>query len=180
LTRAACERHCKSNVQSRSVCRDDDDAVARAMSTAWWDAPAATTTTTGAGAGATGCVVDRARAARLTSHGEGAVARLVSAKDLKQAMASTSAACVAFTAEWCAPCVRFKPKFASLAREFGEVAFAEVDIDALDDEAAGEAAVETVPTFVLVKNGVEVARIVGVAHKRPARPIAAAIKTYLL
>lgn len=60
------------------------------------------------------------------------------------------------------------------------MAFAEVDIDALDDEAADAAAVETVPTFVLVKGGVEVARIVGVAHKRPARPIAAAIKTYLL
>lgn len=158
-------------------CAPRDDAVARAMSIAWWDAPATSTT----GAGATGCVVDRARTARLTSHGEGAVTRLLSASDLKRAMASTSAACVvAFTAEWCAPCVRFRPKFASLAREFGEVAFAEVDIDALDDEAADAAAVETVPTFVLVKGGVEVARIVGVAHKRPARPIAAAIKTYLL
>ena len=160
------------------------------MSIAWWDAPAMTTSTSAsasasastsasAARGATGCAVDRTRA-RLTSHGEGAVERVISAADLARAMASTRAACVAFIADWCAPCVRFKPKFAALAREFGEVTFAEVDVDAMDDDAAAAAAIETVPTFVLVKGGVEVTRIVGVAHKRPARPIAAAIRTYLL
>jgi thioredoxin 1 len=39
--------------------------------------------------------------------------------------------------------------------------------------------VETVPTFLLMKNGREVTRVVGVAHKRPARPLAAAIRRHL-
>jgi thioredoxin 1 len=39
--------------------------------------------------------------------------------------------------------------------------------------------VETVPTILLMRGGIEVTRIVGVAHKRPAKPLAAAIRRHL-
>jgi len=153
----------------------------------WWDAPV------GAPRAApgltneseTGCVVPaRRRAHRITSTGEGDVGSLLTVADLSAALRTRgSKPCVvAITAHWCEPCVRFEPKFKALAREFGgEVAFATIDVDLLDDEACDAlGGVDTVPTFLLFKNGVEVARVVGVAHKRPARAISNAIKNVLL
>jgi thioredoxin 1 len=55
-----------------------------------------------------------------------------------------------------------------------------VDVDALDDDAVDALGVETVPTFLLMRDGEEKTRIVGIAHKRPAKPIAAAIRAHLL
>jgi thiol-disulfide isomerase/thioredoxin len=51
---------------------------------------------------------------------------------------------VAFTAAWCAPCVRFHPKFLELSAVFPDVAFISVDIDQLDDHTLDTMAVETV------------------------------------
>jgi thioredoxin 1 len=143
----------------------------------WWDAPAATVT---------GCVVPRrddGRRPRITAAGEGEVTAVLTPEALDEATRSTAggAAVVAFEADWCAPCVRFRPKFELLCREYGgEVAFASVNVDALDDAAVDRVGVETVPTFVLFRDAREVHRIVGLAHKRPARAIANAIKRYLL
>jgi thioredoxin 1 len=66
-----------------------------------------------------------------------------------------------------------------MSAAFPDVSFVTVDIDALDDLILDELDVETVPTFLLMKNGKEVTRVVGVAHKRPARPLAAAIRRHL-
>ena len=57
--------------------------------------------------------------------------------------------------------------------------FITVDIDHLDDDVLDELDVETIPTFLLMRGGREVTRVVGVAHKRPARPLAAAIRRHL-
>ena len=99
---------------------------------------------------------------------------------LRAATAACPRACVAFTAAWCAPCVRFHPTFCHLSASFADVAFVTVDVDAMDDASLDRLGVETVPTFLLVRRGVEVARLTGVAHKRPARPLAAAIRKHLL
>ena len=76
--------------------------------------------------------------------------------------------------------MRFHPKFVDLSAAFPDVAFVSVDIDDVDDAALDVLGVETVPTFLLMRKGKEVERISGVAHKRPARPIAAAIRNHLL
>ena len=62
-------------------------------------------------------------------------------------------ACVNITATWCAPCVRFHPKFLNLSASFPDVAFVSVDIDTLDDDALDELAVETVPCFCSCAEG---------------------------
>ena len=54
------------------------------------------------------------------------------------------------------------------------------DIDALDDATLDMLGVETIPTFLLMRRGNEAARLSGVAHKRPAKPLAAAIRKHLL
>ena len=76
-------------------------------------------------------------------------------------------------------CVRFHPKFVGLSASFPNVAFVSVDIDHLDNETLETLGVETVPTILLMRGGIEVTRIVGVAHKRPAKPLAAAIRRHL-
>lgn len=157
------------------------------MPVPWWDAPvaAARTAPGSTNENETGCAVPaRRRAHRITATGEGDVGSLLTLADLRVSLqACDGKPCVvAITAHWCEPCVRFEPKFKALAREYGgEVAFATIDVDLLDDDACDAlGGVDTVPTFLLYKNGVEVARVVGVAHKRPARAIANAIKNVLL
>jgi|TARA_B110000305_G_C19399016_1_gene619062 thioredoxin 1 len=87
---------------------------------------------------------------------------------------------VNITATWCGPCERLKPKFADLSAGFPDVAFVTVDIDALSESMLNFLAVATVPSVLVVRDGKEVARLVGVSHKRPGRPIAAAIREHLL
>eukprot|EP00976_Prorocentrum_cordatum_P109183 1194978-Prorocentrum_minimum.AAC.5 len=62
----------------------------------------------------------------------------------------------------CVPCVRFAPQYAAFAAnpEFSTVAFVAVDIDHVEDAILDRVAVETVPTFLLLRDGREVARVV--------------------
>lgn len=101
------------------------------------------------------------------------------ASALRAFVASSPRLCVNISATWCAPCVRFHPKFADMSAAFPDVHFISVDIDHLDDDVLDELDVETIPTFLLMRGGREVTRVVGVAHKRPARPLAAAIRRHL-
>jgi thioredoxin 1 len=66
-----------------------------------------------------------------------------------------------FTAKWCGPCRQMEPVLDALSREYaGRVQFAAVDCD---DEPliAQRYNVRSMPTFVLVRDGREVGRIVG-------------------
>ena len=64
----------------------------------------------------------------------------------------------------CVPCVRFAPQYAAFPTnpEFSTVAFVTVDIDAVDDAILDQVAIETVPTFLLLRDGREVSRVVRV------------------
>ncbi|KAF3553575.1 hypothetical protein F2Q69_00018069 [Brassica cretica] len=65
-----------------------------------------------------------------------------------------------FFASWCGPCKFIEPAFRHMAVKFTDVSFVKVDVDELP-EVAKEFNVNAMPTFVLVKNGKEVDRIVG-------------------
>ena len=119
------------------------------------------------------------RSPNLIASTESSPSRAVDASALRTFVASAPRLCVNSGATWCTPCVRFHPKFADMSAAFPDVSFVTVDIDALDDGILDELDVETVPTFLLMKSGREVTRVVGVAHKRPARPLAAAIRRHL-
>ena len=67
-----------------------------------------------------------------------------------------------FTATWCGPCKVLKPIMEKLSDEFKEKAnFYYADIDEKAINSASAAAVRGVPTVVVYKKGVEVARKVG-------------------
>ncbi|TXG59055.1 hypothetical protein EZV62_016884 [Acer yangbiense] len=67
---------------------------------------------------------------------------------------------VDFAASWCGPCKLMEPAVHDMATKFTDVEFAKIDVDELSD-VAQEFSVQAMPTFVLVKNGKEVDRVVG-------------------
>ena len=70
-----------------------------------------------------------------------------------------------FYADWCSPCTMMHPIVEELSKELkGRVEFERIDVDK-NSEAAGKYDVGSIPTFVLLKNGKEIERIVGYRGK---------------
>ncbi|OMO79163.1 Proton-dependent oligopeptide transporter family [Corchorus capsularis] len=65
-----------------------------------------------------------------------------------------------FSASWCGPCKFMEPALHDMAERFSEVEFVKIDVDELPD-VAQEFGVQAMPTFVLLKRGKEVDRVVG-------------------
>lgn len=66
---------------------------------------------------------------------------------------------------WCAPCRAMAPIFESLAQEFdGKMKFVKMNIED-NQEFASEYKIMSIPTFLIFKDGKEVARKVGVFSK---------------
>ncbi|GMI99202.1 thioredoxin 2, THIOREDOXIN H2, Arabidopsis thioredoxin h2 [Hibiscus trionum] len=65
-----------------------------------------------------------------------------------------------FSASWCGPCKFMEPALNDMAAKFTDVEFVKLDVDELPD-VAQEFGVQAMPTFVLLKNGEEVDRVVG-------------------
>ena len=73
---------------------------------------------------------------------------------------------VDFWATWCMPCKIMVPVLNELADELdGKVTIGKVDVDQ-NKPLAGEFKVRSIPTLVLLKNGKEINRFVGVKDKK--------------
>ncbi|KAF3320575.1 thioredoxin H1 [Carex littledalei] len=81
-------------------------------------------------------------------------------RQLEQANESKKLVVIDFTASWCGPCRAIAPAFADFAKKFPSVLFLKVDVDELN-KVAQDWAVEAMPTFVFVKEGTILHRIVG-------------------
>ncbi|KAH0469041.1 hypothetical protein IEQ34_002273 [Dendrobium chrysotoxum] len=75
---------------------------------------------------------------------------------LQSAIETKKLAVVDFTATWCGPCRTIAPIFAELAKKFPNVLFLKVDVDELKDWA-----IEAMPTFIFLKDGTIIDKIVG-------------------
>ena len=62
-----------------------------------------------------------------------------------------------FTAEWCGPCKKTRPIVEELNKEGTGIKFTIVDVDS-EKELVSKFNVQKVPTFVLIKDGIEVDR----------------------
>ncbi|XP_011085782.1 thioredoxin H2 [Sesamum indicum] len=67
---------------------------------------------------------------------------------------------VDFSATWCGPCKFMEPVFNNLSAKYSDVDFVKIDVDELSD-VSREFGVQAMPTFLLLKQGKEVERVVG-------------------
>ena len=65
-----------------------------------------------------------------------------------------------FTADWCQRCKKTRPIVEEMNRENYSIKFSIVDVD-IEKDLAIKFNIRSVPTFVLLNNGVELRRIVG-------------------
>ncbi|XP_057728696.1 thioredoxin H-type-like [Arachis stenosperma] len=79
---------------------------------------------------------------------------------LKKAEDSNKLVVVDFTASWCGPCRFIAPIVAEFAKKFTNVAFLKVDVDELKT-VAKEWGIEAMPTFLFIKQGKLVDKVVG-------------------
>ncbi|KAK8953233.1 Thioredoxin H1 [Platanthera guangdongensis] len=92
-------------------------------------------------------------------------------QQLQLAIDTKSLAVVDFTATWCGPCRMIAPIFADLAKKFPNVLFLKVDVDELKS-VAQDWAIEAMPTFIFLKDGTIVDKIVGAQRDELPRKIA--------
>ena len=67
---------------------------------------------------------------------------------------------VDFWAEWCGPCKSMHPIFTRMAKKYKSVRFARVNVDNAQDIAI-RYGVQSIPTFIMFKNGEVVNTMVG-------------------
>jgi thioredoxin len=72
-----------------------------------------------------------------------------------------------FSAPWCGPCKAFKPVMESLQSEMS-ITFIDVDSSS---QTAAQYNVRSVPTIVVIQNGTEIGRAVGVKTKEEVRAL---------
>ena len=69
-----------------------------------------------------------------------------------------------FSAAWCGPCRALAPVMNEIKGQFSNVKFTDYDVDVAFNEAT-EYGVRSVPTVVIVKDGVEINRFTGMSSK---------------
>ena len=84
-----------------------------------------------------------------------------------EVLSSSTPVLVDFWAPWCQPCLMLAPVIDSVAAEFaGKIKVGKVDIDASPGKSATHQ-INSIPTLLLFKNGVEVKRWVGFTRREP-------------
>jgi thioredoxin len=100
----------------------------------------------------------------------------VQAGDWPAIQSSEKPVLVDFWAEWCSPCRMLAPTFAKLAEKYGDqIEFAKVNVDEVP-ELANHFAVRSIPTLVLLRDGVVVEQLVGA---RPYQELARLLERHV-
>jgi thioredoxin 1 len=79
---------------------------------------------------------------------------------IDEAKATSKIVVVDFTATWCGPCRLMAPIFAELSKKFENLIFLKVDVDEVQD-VTSKWEVRAMPTFLFIKNGEQLDKIVG-------------------
>ncbi len=69
-----------------------------------------------------------------------------------------------FYADWCGPCKMIAPFFKEVSEEIPDVTFVKINVDE-NEKLAAELNVMSIPTIIILKNGIEVERKIGFVTK---------------
>ena len=95
----------------------------------------------------------------------GSISQLSEATFAEEVNSATEPVLVDFWAEWCGPCKTIAPVLEELAGEqAGKLKIAKVDVDE-NQGLARQYGVQSIPTMIVFKDGVEVHRLVGARGK---------------
>ncbi|KAK3188229.1 hypothetical protein Dsin_027790 [Dipteronia sinensis] len=83
---------------------------------------------------------------------------------------------VHFTASWCMPSVAMNPVFEELASSYSDVLFLTVDVDDVKD-VASKMEVKAMPTFLLMREGAVVDKLVGANPEEIKKRIAGFVQS---
>ncbi|KAF8378380.1 hypothetical protein HHK36_029719 [Tetracentron sinense] len=83
---------------------------------------------------------------------------------------STQLMVIDFTATWCKPCRLMEPAIEEMAAKFTDVGFVKIDVDELM-EVARAFEVQAMPSFLLIKQGKVVDKVVGTKKDELQRKI---------
>ena len=76
----------------------------------------------------------------------------LTSENFNQEMINNDLLLVDFWAEWCGPCKSMHPIFTRMAKKYKSVRFARVNVDNAQDIAM-KYGVQSIPTFIMFKNG---------------------------
>ena len=76
----------------------------------------------------------------------------LTSENFNREMANNDLLLVDFWAEWCGPCKSMHPIFTRMAKKYKRVRFASVNVDNAQD-IASKYGVQSIPTFIMFKNG---------------------------
>jgi thioredoxin len=65
-----------------------------------------------------------------------------------------------FTADWCGPCKKVRPVVEELNRDQSYAKFQVIDVDS-EQELARKFEVKSIPTFIFIRDGIEINRLTG-------------------
>ena len=84
----------------------------------------------------------------------------LTSQNFNQEIANKDLLLVDFWAEWCGPCKSMHPIFTRMAKKYKQVRFARVNVDNAQDIAM-KYGVQSIPTFIMFKNGEIANQMVG-------------------
>ena len=92
------------------------------------------------------------------------ILRVTSQNFEKEVLKSDKTVLVDFYADWCGPCKMLSPIVDEVAKEMSEIKVVKVNVDEAQDLAMNYQ-VMSIPTLVVIKNGKEAKRSVGLIDK---------------
>tara|TARA_B100000965_G_C19434495_1_gene687981 strand:+ start:102 stop:512 length:411 start_codon:yes stop_codon:yes gene_type:complete len=84
----------------------------------------------------------------------------LTSQNFNQEISNNDLLLVDFWAEWCGPCKSMHPIFTRMAKKYKQIRFARVNVDNAQDIAM-KYGVQSIPTFIMFKNGEIANQMVG-------------------